>query len=280
MSRILTFMCGFGLLVLLAGCSADVPMNPSFSLTAKASRTALDEMAKAPKQLHRPVVVLAGYADLGRASCGMKSCLKKSTGDERVLDVSFFWTFHFDAARDHLIAEIEKEFPSEDPKWTTEVDVIGFSMGGMVARFAALPVESDEPARKQLKVARLFTISSPHRGSFAADFVPFDPRAVSLRSESSLIQKLDGSLSGAAYEMFCYTRLRDWIVGTKNTSPPVAVLKASNVTWQSDTAWWVAPLPFTMPHGSAYRDPRIMADILRRLRDEPAYATYPPAPLP
>ena len=44
--------------------------------------------------------------------------------------------------------------------------------------------------------------------------------------------------------------------------------------------WWVANDPLQSAHLGAFTDPRILADIARRLRDESPYTTYPPDHLP
>ena len=63
-------------------------------------------------------------------------------------------------------------------------------------------------------------------------------------------------------------RIGDTMVGEENTAPPGQV------------AWWVPNRAFEPAHLLAFGDPRIHADILRRLRGEQPYTTEPRAPWP
>lgn len=290
--------------VSLAGCSADDPLNPSFPLKVAEARDEVCEMEASPKPLERPVVILAGLLDPGFMPWRLGNRLRDvvSNGDQ-VLGLHFFWHGDFESARAHVIAEVDRAFPSDDPEWTTEVDVIGSSMGGLVARYAALPPrglnEGDrdddaeqrlvaaqsgaqldaqraavgrrnppaKPVRK-LRIARLFTLSAPHQGAKMAWVPVYDPRIQDMRKGSPFIAGLNAALPDARYEMFCYVRLHDATVGEENAAPPGRI------------AWWVQNIPLTSSHVSVYRDPRIFADIARRLRGEQPYTTEPPAPLP
>lgn len=287
----------------LAGCSADDPLNPSFPLKLADAREELRAMAESPKPLKRPVVILSGIYDPGFLPWRMGNYLDElvSDGDERIVGVHFFWQGEFESAREHVIRAVDEAFPSDDPEWTTEVDVIAGSMGGLVARYAALPPRgsnddarddapeqrlvdaringavtgqrnsprgrSNKPSRK-LRIARLFTMSSPHRGARMAWVPVFDPRIRDMRRDSPFVAGLNAALPHAPYELYCYVRLNDTTVGEENAAPP------------GQTAWWVQNIPLTSSHVSVYRDPRILADIARRLRGETPYTTDPPAPLP
>ena len=171
MSRTLSLL----LMLSLVGCAADEPLNPSFPLTVDDACNAIDEMEAAPVRLQRPVVIIGGYLDPGVVPANLTSSITGATGDERIIRVSTLFDGNFDAARDHVIRSLEEVFPSDDPEWTIEVDVIGHSMGGLVARYAALPIAPrDEGPAKRLRIARLFTISTPPRGARMAD-LPQEP---------------------------------------------------------------------------------------------------------
>ncbi len=70
------------------------------------------------------------------------------------------------------------------------------------------------------------------------------------------------------YELIPYARLCDHVVHANNTAPP------------GYTPWWVPAILFEDSHVLAVKDPRILTDILRRLRGEPPVTVPPPAPLP
>ncbi len=291
--------------VVLGGCSADQPLNPSFPLTLDNARAAMKQMNEKAVPLLRPVIVVGGYHDIGLASGNTRTRVEGMVNSPSIINVTMVGTGGFDGAAERLIAAVERAFPSSDPNWTTEVDVIGISMGGLVARYAAMPTgdldanaavraatgssasvtatasRSDErattdderttpapTAAKRLRIARLFTISSPHRGANLAPLVFFDPLTIDMRHDSPFLAKLDTALPDAGYEIYAYVRLNDELVGEENAAPP------------GMKAWWVQNQPFQFSHMNCGRDERILADIARRLRGEKPYATSPPAELP
>ena len=247
----------------LAGCSSGPP-NPSFPVTTRQARAILREMKADPKPLDRPVVVVAGLLDPGFNVSTLAGTLRKAATQADVTTVTFFGlnTRTFDGCRDYLIDAVERAFGETGTKTTIEVDVIGFSMGGLVARHASRPREDG----KRLVIRRLFTICTPHRGARLAEIPTLDRRSIDMRSGSAFLDQLDGALADADFEMYSYTRLGDLIVGEENAAPP------------GETPWWVPTPPLSFAHLNAATDPRIMADITRRLRGEEPLATRPPAP--
>lgn len=260
-----SLLCGS--FVLNGGCSADEPFNPSFALTYADAKIVLCDMKREPKPLQRPLIVAGGVHDPGFIAPSIVRKLRAVTScDDRIISVSFFGPGlgTFEACGKHLVDAVEQAFPSHDLDMTVEVDVVGFSMGGLVARHAAGP---NSPG-KRLNIRRLFTISSPHRGARLAGLPTADQRTIAMRPGSAFLADLDSHLAGAEYELLAYTRLGDMIVGPENASPP------------GMSPWWVANAPFSLAHISAGADPRILADIARRLRSETPFATTPASPLP
>lgn len=264
----------------LGGCAVDQPVNPSFQLTVDDAEAALDAMRASPVGLRRPVVILGGFCDPGLGTIEMERSIRQVTGDDRIISVSFFARFTLDNCREHAIDSVEDAFPSSDPNWTMEVDVIAGSMGGIVARYAAMPIRQaqmnvsmeggDKPVipRKRLKIARLFTISTPHLGANLAELPTFDSMVLAQRAGSDFLAALDAQLPAVRYRIYPYVRLHDQVVGAENAAPP------------GRTAWWVPNQPFQFAHISCMRDERIIADIARRLRGEPPFTTEPAAPIP
>lgn len=252
--------------LLFPGCSADQPLNPSFPLRYKEARSDMTRMRAEPLPLARPVVVAAGMGDPGMIVNRLGRRLRELTGDRtRVIVVDFFGDDTFDECRDRLIRTVDRAFPSNVSGKTTEVDVVGFSMGGIVARYAA--IERDQ-GRRSLNVNRLFTIASPHRGAVLADLPTIDDRKIDLRAGSDFLARVDSAWVDGQYQVIPYARLGDEIVGTDLTAP------------EGSTAWWVANVPGELAHMQACDDPRIIADIARRLRGELPFTTEPAASLP
>lgn len=280
-------------LTLLTGCSTDKHLNPSFPLTIKDAKDDLKQMRTEAVVLQRPVVVLGGWGDVfGLPPAHLAKQLRAATGDDRVIAIGFGGCTTFDACRKRVLKRIEAAFPSDSDNWTTEVDVIGFSMGGIVARYTAAPPpddstpevpppspdadaaatstteDADAPCIRRLCIASLYTISTPHRGSQVAKIIAPGQLAKDMKPGSEFMQTLDDYLASADFPIIPYTRLNDLTVGAFNTAP------------YGQDPYWIRPAPFTISHADAYRDPRLIADLARRLRDETPYTTDPATPLP
>jgi pimeloyl-ACP methyl ester carboxylesterase len=178
--------------------------------------------------------------------------------------VSFFTCLDLAACRDRLLRAVDRAFPGEDPTWTTEVDVIAQSMGGLVARYAALP--PPEETGRRLRIARLFTISTPHRGARLAWLPTLHPLHRSMRPGSPVLQELQSACPQTRYELYPYVGYHDLVVGREHAAP------------EGRTAWWVDTGPPGLAHLGAMVDPRILADIARRLRGEEPFTRARPAP--
>ncbi|HET6249700.1 MAG TPA: hypothetical protein VFE47_18570 [Tepidisphaeraceae bacterium] len=249
------------LLIALTGCQQLV--NPSFPTTPQQADVDLNRMAAAPKKLDRPLVIVGGFIDPGVAPIMMKWMFQDVFSDDRVIGVPMGLDFSFDGCRDDLIKAVDERFPCKDPNQTTEVDVIGMSMGGLVARYSASPIKG----RKRLNIARLFTISSPLQGADSASRFPaLHPLMTPMRAGSPFLTQLNATMP--SFPVYSYVRLYDHPVGAQNAALP------------GRTAWWVSTPWLNDPHNGAFSDERILADIARRLRDEAPLAKDPPAPLP
>ena len=245
----------------LCGCAAHPP-NPSFPLSRCVAKAEIEAMSSQPTALARPLIVLAGWLDPGFAVREMRDEMRRVVGDDRVLAVPFGSCKTFDDCRARLIERVSEAFPHDDPRWTAEVDVIGISMGGLIARDAALE-RTDE---KRLRIARLFTIATPHRGAAMASLPTFNRLQIDMRPGSAYLERVRSSAS--TFAIYPYVRLGDAMVGPANAAP------------DGTEAWWVPDGGLSFAHLFAHRDPRIVADIARRLRDESPYARQPPTSLP
>jgi hypothetical protein len=234
----------------------------------------------------------------------------------KIVTVSFMFCDTLDACRAKVIDAVERAWPSQSAQETVEVDVIGLSMGGVVGRYcavdaipgaaagAAFPLartttasaamrsaattamttRSDVTTRtttsraasagRRLRIARLFTISSPHLGSVQAAALPRVTQIQEdLRPGSVFLTRLaqeerDEHDERVAYEIVPYVRLGDGVVGPQYAAPAGQI------------AWWAPNMGVEAAHIGAMSDPRILADIMRRLRGEIPLTKAPPAPLP
>lgn len=254
------------LLDVFAGCSADRPLNPSFPLTVAQAREALRQMRADPRPLQRPVLVLSGIHDPGIVVSSLANRLRGITTDDAMIQtVSFFGADTFDACRKRVLDKAEALLAGGgEHDAAGGIDVVAVSMGGLVGRYAAIAQTEDD---RRLRIKRLFTISSPHRGASMAGLPTFDQRIIDMRPGSVFLADLDAALEEADYELIPYVRLGDAIVGAENAAPP------------RRQAWWVAA-GVSLAHVSAYDDLRIIADIARRLRGEEPFTRHPPAEMP
>jgi hypothetical protein len=250
----------------LTGCTA--PANPSFPVTITDARAALKDMEAAPKPLPRPVVVLGGFHDPGLGPFVWRNEVRRWAKGATVIEASFPFAHDFDECRRAVIAAVDRACPTDDPDATVEVDVIGASMGGLVGRYAAV----SKPRERRLRVARLFTVSSPHRGAAWADAVPALSRLhADMREGSDFFQRLEAAEAATTaddFELVPYVRLGDRIVGAAHAAPT------------GNVAWWVPNGPMELAHLGANTDPRVRADVARRLRGEMPLTKTPPAAVP
>jgi pimeloyl-ACP methyl ester carboxylesterase len=253
--------------LLSLGCVAcqPMPVNPSLPTTYDAADADLVRIADSRKALPRPLVIVTGFMDPGLSAIVMKASFHSLFDDRRIIAVTLAECCSFEQCRKKVIAAVDREFPTNDPKWTTEVDVIGYSMGGVVSRYAALGPPG-EPARR-LHMANFFSISAPNLGAASAQRLPLlHPLQKDMRPGSEFLNRLNAA--EPAYAGYAYIRLGDDTIGEANGALP------------GRGVWWVSTPPFSPAHSHAHADPRILADIARRLRGEAPLATEPATPVP
>ncbi|MEM9418498.1 MAG: hypothetical protein AAGA25_05505 [Planctomycetota bacterium] len=255
--------------IALGGC-APQQVNPSFPTGEDEAEAIIEDIENDGRPLDRSVLVLAGWADPGFANSYWVSQLRKAgVPEDQVVGLEFLFDGNFEECRDHVISSVDEAWPSDEAGWTSEVDVVAFSMGGLVARYSASPSMAEGGAEKRrLKIRNLYTISTPHLGAVMAEWPTLDRRVIDMRADSAFLDHLDDALAEASYTLIPYTRLDDDIVGSDRTAP------------EGRTPWWVDTPPLHRAHQEAYRDPRIRADILLRLRGEKPLVSGDAAALP
>lgn len=248
--------------IVSVGCTG--PTNPSFPLSVAEANADLERMRAEPRTVDRPIVVLGGYADPGFATSHIRNRFRDRLLHATIVTVTFGDQRSMDEGRRHLLETMQRQLPSGDPRTTVEVDVVASSMGGLIARYAAIPREGE----RSLRAVRIFTISTPHLGATMAGAFDWTELTRELKPDSPFLEALNDPGTPRPYTLIPYTRTSDGLVGEANTAPP------------GETPWWTPAAPFLSGHLGAFDDPRINADILRRLRGETPFTTEPPAPLP
>ncbi len=243
----------FSCLAMATGCSTT---NPAFPVEPAEARAALREMEAQPIAPLRPLVVIGGWG-IGSALPAEKLArrLASAVGPELdVVTVGIPVGESFAAVRVRVLDEVEQRLGLE-----ASVDVVGLSAGGLVARLAA--AESPDDSRR-LPIARLFTLGTPHQGTRMAMGARVDPVLVAMHPESPFLRELrasEGERPG--YPVFAYGRHGDRFGDFMNTGFPAGQIL------------WVDNLMFHEPH-HMWHDPRIRADLARRLRGEMPYSDY------
>lgn len=228
-----------------------MPANPHFQLSIENARAERERMRRAPVKLERPVLVLAGYRAWTIMPITLAKSLRTMTGAPKSMfgAVAYPISGSFDHAAKTVLRGAEA-LAGTDGETTGEVDVVAVSMGGLVARYLASPLWKG----RRLKVRRMFTLATPHRGAKLAKVVRPDAAARAMKPGSELLTALNALARD--YELICYARLRDWWVGARNCAPP-----------GMEPIWVPTPV-LTMAHLLVSTDKRLLVDIARRLRGE------------
>lgn len=226
----------------------------------------MGEMRQSRRSLDRPLIICGGFTDIGIGPAVLRGKLQGVIDDDRILTLSFADCLSIESCRRKLVAAIDERFGRGDnDAETVEVDLIGLSMGGLVAVSSA--ADLGDGARR-VNARRIFTLASPLTGARLAVRAPIAMTQLhtDMRPGSRLYQTLQSAPLDA--EIFSYTRLNDQIVGEEFSAMP------------GHTPWWAPTPPLEGAHLKGTADVRFLADIARRLRNEPAFGRIPPAPLP
>lgn len=234
--------------------------NPAFACDLTLAAAERARMESSPVVVARPVIVLGGWRAPHVSASSAESLLRPlvSRRSEDFLALSYPTAGSVEAAADSAMGRIAARFPGQ-----REFDLVGISMGGLVARQLA--------SRLGLPAKRIFTMATPHRGATLARFVRPDIAAREMRPGSTWLAELDAALATAEYELVCYATLRDWWVGARNAAPP-----GHTPIWLDQETLFGRSLS----HFAINRDQRILGDIARRLRgEEPLGRAGTPPPI-
>lgn len=236
-----------------------IEVNPHFAVSRAEAKRMLASCAKTPFKLTRPLFIISGYHSPKITILPVASTFRRCTTNPQMLHmVSSPLAMSLESGAANAVAAIQKHAAGH-----SEIDIIGHSMGGVIARMI-LGV-SGMP-----HVCRLFTLATPHRGAIIAPFAPIDRAARQLRCNSEFLNQLNARPMPPGTEVVCYARLYDWWVGAQNCAPP------------GHDAFWLDADTFVsrlLGHFTITRDERIQADIIRRMRGEAplaTIATHPP----
>lgn len=236
-------------------------VNPRFPVPTDDASELLAQCARTPVAQARPILVLGGYMDPGFASSSIERALRRACVDgTTILAVSFGDCTSMTQCRDRVLAATQS-IRDADPDCA--FDVVANSMGGLIARYCALPPETvvdcglPEPIPSgALRIHHLYTICTPHLGARMAEGAFGSPMTQDMRPGSAFLACLDSALPRAPYALTCFAREGDSIVGAERSAPAGI-----------DPILFDTP-PFELSHVDAHRDPRILLVIVRGLRGD------------
>ena len=116
-----------------------------------------------PRPLHRPVLLIGGFLDPDITPTIYRSFFASVTTDAKLIPVSIGFCNSLAECRQKVIAAVDAACPSTDPAWTTEVDVVGASLGGLVAALCRGPIARRRSSPPPANRAALFHQQSPLR---------------------------------------------------------------------------------------------------------------------
>jgi len=113
--------------------------NPDFPAPEGGLHAEWARMLGTPIGLGRPLVVFSGWRALRLPGAVLARRLRMLAGDKpgRSTGVAFTLCGRIESAVERAVAKVEAQWPSGVSDQTVEVDVVGVSMGGLVARAAA-----------------------------------------------------------------------------------------------------------------------------------------------
>jgi len=214
--------------------------------------------------LDRPIVVLAGWRSPPTVANWLAWRLAALTSGRLGDVLALSYTLHGDIERIARLVHqrVVGEFGTgviEDGSdgAPNSVDIVGVSMGGLIARrLAAWGVDADDGSKGRLRAVRIFTLATPHRGAELARWIRPDAASRAMRPGSAWLAALDKALVDREWSMVCYAHLNDRMVGATRTAPPGMV-----------QLWTRGVRVFS--HYATTQDRLILVDLARRLRGEP-----------
>lgn len=226
-------------------------MNAGILADEGEARTQLKALAVQEVKLRRPVVILAGLGDVGLHAGRCRGELRKYIDSGEIVVVTFFGIDDLRRCAVKVIQRTHTSFEGSVEGETAEVDVIGISMGGVVARLAAEDEGVLKLAGRRLKVRRLYTMASPLQGAKLAALPALSRVHTQLRKDSEVIVGLNRQ--EPPYEVVSYARRGDGVVGEANAALPGREALVVDAPGIEGAHWGVIT------------DPRVVLDLVRRL---------------
>ena len=232
--------------IFLSGCSAaEKKRSREVAMEQREAELELKSMAETPKPLRRPVLLLTGWLEPPSNWNRFRTWLESSTvcSDREILCPDL-------RGPGGLAAAVEKVLSICADRG--EVDVIAHSAGGLVAREAARGSRGE----KRLRIARLFAIATPHKGTPWGKFwpvLPYPLQAADCRPTSPFIASLDGDLSTASMPISTFWAEGDVVVPRESAQ----AVGAEHHSYSRPKGFFI--------HRKCAADPRLARDVIAGL---------------
>ncbi len=230
--------------LLLGGCATEAerakPVRPAEARRAAAEE--LEALARRGGSLARPVILIGGWMDepsvMEEVRAWLARCAPGDAARIRVADTR--GPGGLSEAADRLVEEFGT---------CGDVDVVGYSVGGLVAREAAREGRGD----RRLRVRRLFAIATPHRGTVWGRLWGIAPQREQLRDVrpgSDFLAALEADPSASSMEITSI-----WFEGD------IVCSRESALAEGASRRVYEAP-PGPRVHDGCIRDPRLVRDVV------------------
>lgn len=196
--------------LLVASTAPTLVFDAATPPARDAVKRAVEQWARAPVPLPRPVIIHPGFMSPAFALDGFVRTLRRCATqvDGRVVRVPCHPLVPIRSLGTQLAERAEKLYEQGDGR----VDVIAHSMGGIVTREAA----RQGLGRTGLRIARLFCLSSPHRGAgFLAPYTPH-PHARALSVRSRYLDELNEDPTSRDFEIHTFRLHRDLLISRES----------------------------------------------------------------
>lgn len=215
------------------------------SLGVSEARRLLREWARSPRALARPVLVISGWMYPSALLSPITNALLACTTNGREWVHVSGCPFHLPIQR--LAKRLVLRYQDLSDRYG--VDVIGVSMGGIVAREAAR-----SRSQPRLRVVRLFTLGTPHGGARALAKLAPHHQAQQLARGSRFLDDLNADPTSRDFPIETFGLAGDHLVSPQSAH---AVSTRRN--------HWNNALMLLPAHSALHRDPRIIATLVGRL---------------
>lgn len=198
-------------------------------------------------RLDRPVLILSGYRAPGVMGGNMARRIAALLGAplDDFRTISYPHMGDLDRVADAVDRIVRREFPSDQ-----EFDVVGISMGGLIARMLASDEYVRERGLRRLRLKNLFTMATPHVGAKIAAHIHVDKAATEMQIGSPRLAWLNGLPRD--YALHCYAILNDITVGAKQTA------------LHGESPMWVRGTPL-FSHSLITEHPLVVLDVAARI---------------